>query len=151
MLEEVGMRGVVFFVRGKFAFQAPGFLYAERLMSDEVDSFPYASPKGGGKTRARLGLEMIWADALRCSESTPLPRRPFHPNCIATDAKKWRSMPVVQLAGLQVAEEMRGSTWFMAGTLRSVENRWVVLLPNLTEGSPARVTSRAPAGPYGRG
>lgn len=48
------MRGVVFFVRGKF-----GFLYAERLMSDEVDSFPYASPKGGGKTRARSGLEMI--------------------------------------------------------------------------------------------
>lgn len=144
------MRGVVFFVRGKF-----GFLYSERLMSDEVDSFPYASPKGGGKTRARLGLEMIWAGARRCSESTPLPWREFRtlccPNCVATDAKRWRSAPVVQLDGLQTAEEMHGNAWFMVGTLRSVENCWVMLLPNLTEGSPPRVTSRAPAGPYGRG
>lgn len=59
MLEKAGVRGVFFVVRGKFAFRAPGFLYAERLMSDEVDSFPYDSSKGGGKTRARLGLEII--------------------------------------------------------------------------------------------
>lgn len=59
MLAGAGVRGVFFFVRGKSAFQAHGFLYAERLMSGEVDSFPHASSKGGGKTRARLGLEMI--------------------------------------------------------------------------------------------
>ena len=59
MLEGAGVRGVFFFVRRKFAFRAPGSLYVERLMSDEVNSFPYASSKGGGKTRAHLGLEMI--------------------------------------------------------------------------------------------
>lgn len=59
MLEEEGTRGVFLFVRGEFAFQAPGFLCAERLMSDEVDSFPYASSKGGGKSRACLGLDMF--------------------------------------------------------------------------------------------
>jgi len=38
MLEGMSVRGVFFFVRGKFGFRAPGFFYAERLMSVEVDS-----------------------------------------------------------------------------------------------------------------
>lgn len=53
------MRGVFFFVRGKFVFQALEFLYAERMMSAEVDLLPNGSFKGDGKTRARLGLEVI--------------------------------------------------------------------------------------------
>lgn len=160
MLEGASVRGVFFFVEGKFALQATGFLCAERLMLVEVDSFPYISSKGGGKTRARLGLEIIWAGALHCFESIPLPRRAFSilccPSCIATvahhhNAKRRRSVPMVQLDGLQIAEEMRGSAWFMEVTVCNVEGCWVVLLPNLTKRSPAHVTSGAPTGPYGRG
>lgn len=62
MLEEEGTRGLFLFVRGKFAFQAPGFLCTERPMSDDVNLSPQrVLPQ---RVVERAGL--VWG--LRCFE-----------------------------------------------------------------------------------